>query len=52
MDDKMPADPITQLSTAVHQLHEFYEALQAAGFTKVEALELVKAAMSGPSRGK
>ncbi|MDT0270271.1 hypothetical protein RM844_28830 [Streptomyces sp. DSM 44915] len=49
MTDKTPPpSPFTTLAAAAVQLHEFYTALQGAGFSKAEALELVKAALLPP----
>ncbi|KAB8167049.1 hypothetical protein FH609_011640 [Streptomyces sp. 3MP-14] len=52
MNDKTPPpSPFTALAAAAVQLHEFYAALQGAGFSKAEALELVKAALLRPGDG-
>jgi hypothetical protein len=40
-----PESPLSKLAQAAVQLHELYTSLQQAGFTKTEALELVKAHM-------
>lgn len=44
MPDVMP-DPITELAAAAVQQHELYQAWIDAGFTRVEALELLKTVM-------
>ncbi|MEU7431068.1 hypothetical protein AB0B07_09455 [Streptomyces sioyaensis] len=38
-----PADPMTTLAEAATGLHELYESFIAAGFTRDEALEVIKA---------
>ncbi|MGW1961764.1 hypothetical protein ACWCPD_15980 [Streptomyces sp. NPDC001935] len=41
MPDELPA-PITELAAAAVQQHELYQAWIEAGFTRAEALELLK----------
>lgn len=36
-------DPLTKLATAAVSMHELYAAWVSAGFTKAEAMELMKA---------
>ncbi|WP_327436138.1 hypothetical protein OG279_26225 [Streptomyces sp. NBC_01201] len=36
-------DPLTQMATAAVSMHELYTAWVDAGFTKAEAMELLKA---------
>lgn len=38
-------DPLTAMATAAVSMHELYTAWVAAGFTKAEAMELLKTAM-------
>ncbi|GAA2803056.1 hypothetical protein [Streptomyces showdoensis] len=47
-----PEDPITQLAAAAAQLHELYLAYVNAGFSELQAFELVRAIMTaGLSQG-
>ncbi|WP_405710063.1 hypothetical protein OG264_16030 [Streptomyces xanthophaeus] len=41
-----PDSPLSKLATAAVALHELYTSYVTAGFTKAEALELVKAMIS------
>jgi hypothetical protein len=45
-----PVDPLTTLAGAAVGVHELLISLIAAGFTRPEALELVKAVMIGGMR--
>ncbi|MFE2106652.1 hypothetical protein ACFXAF_12405 [Kitasatospora sp. NPDC059463] len=38
-----PASPVSELGAMAIQMHELFTEYQAAGFTRPEALELVKA---------
>ncbi|MBZ6207560.1 hypothetical protein KVH31_13730 [Streptomyces olivaceus] len=49
--DIHPQDPITQLAAAAVQLHELYGAYIAAGFTDVQAFELVKVTLAASVGG-
>lgn len=44
-DQQPPENPLSRLAQAAVELHELYLSLQAAGFTKTEALELLKTHM-------
>ncbi|WP_262059712.1 hypothetical protein [Streptomyces sp. STR69] len=46
MPDEIP-DPITELAAAAVQQHELYQAWIDAGFTRTEALELLKTVILG-----
>lgn len=43
MRDDGPASPISELAAAAAQLHELFTAYVESGFTREEALELIKA---------
>ncbi|MET9122968.1 hypothetical protein [Streptomyces sp. NPDC004528] len=45
------SDPITELAAAAVQQHELYQAWIDAGFTRAEALELLKAVLLGSAAG-
>ena len=42
----MPVDPISELAAAAARLHELYLAFLNAGFSDVQAFELVKAVVA------
>jgi hypothetical protein len=46
-----PQDPITDLAAGAAQLHELYTAYVAAGFTDIQALQLIIALLTAGIRG-
>ncbi|MGW4030762.1 hypothetical protein ACWEFL_15820 [Streptomyces sp. NPDC004838] len=44
-----PADPVSKLAAAAVALHELYTEYQRAGFTRAEAMELVKVIVTKPA---
>lgn len=46
-----PLDPITDLAAGAAQLHELYSAYVGAGFTEMQALQLVIALITAGLRG-
>lgn len=43
MDNEIPGDPLTALGGVAVGQHEMFRAWVAAGFTEVQAMELLKA---------
>ena len=46
-----PQDPLTELAAGAAQLHEFFLAQVAAGFTEAQALQLVIAVLTAGMGG-
>ncbi|WP_168712365.1 hypothetical protein [Streptomyces sp. A1277] len=52
-DDRITQpDPLTKMAQGAVSMHELYTAWIDAGFTKGEALELLKALLLGQQRGR
>lgn len=50
MNDKLPPDPITALMQGATQMHELYLALLTAGFSEVQAMQLLCAFIQKPAQ--
>lgn len=49
-DKPEPIDPLTQLAAGAVQLHELFLSFVAAGFSEVQALQLVIALLPKPNQ--
>lgn len=48
-EDGGPPDPITELAAGAAQIHELFAAYLVAGFTRMEAMQLVIAILNRPT---